>query len=77
MLPLRLLFATVELASSGHFNVGPPCCLGTKWISVVSKQNQERAFEYAVKNYMSRILKRLDAENRSEAVETMFECGSV
>jgi len=76
MLPLRLLFATVELASSGHFNVGPPCWR-TKWISVVSKQNQERAFEYAVKNYMSRILKRLDAENRSEAVETMFECGSV
>jgi len=31
--------------------------------------------EYTVKNHMSRILKQLDAENRSEAVETARECG--
>jgi DNA-binding NarL/FixJ family response regulator len=31
--------------------------------------------EYTVKNHMSRILKQLDAENRSEAVETVRECG--
>jgi two-component system NarL family response regulator len=31
--------------------------------------------EYTVKNHMSRILKRLDAENRREAVETVRECG--
>ena len=31
--------------------------------------------EYTVKNHMSRILKRLDAENRSEAVETVRERG--
>ena len=31
--------------------------------------------EYTVKNHMSRILKRLDAENRSEAVETVREFG--
>jgi DNA-binding NarL/FixJ family response regulator len=31
--------------------------------------------EYTVKNHMSRILKRLEAENRSEAVETVRECG--
>jgi DNA-binding NarL/FixJ family response regulator len=31
--------------------------------------------EYTVKNHMCRILKQLDAENRSEAVETMRECG--
>jgi two-component system NarL family response regulator len=31
--------------------------------------------EYTVKNHMSRILKRLDAENRSEAVEAVRECG--
>jgi RNA polymerase sigma factor (sigma-70 family) len=31
--------------------------------------------EYTVKNHMSRILKQLDAENRSEAAETARECG--
>jgi DNA-binding NarL/FixJ family response regulator len=31
--------------------------------------------EYTVKNHMSRILKQLDAENRSEAMEAMRECG--
>jgi DNA-binding NarL/FixJ family response regulator len=31
--------------------------------------------EYTVKNHMSRILKQLDAESRSEAVETVRECG--
>jgi DNA-binding NarL/FixJ family response regulator len=31
--------------------------------------------EYTVKNHMSRILKQLDATNRSEAVETVRECG--
>jgi DNA-binding NarL/FixJ family response regulator len=31
--------------------------------------------EYTVKNHMSRILKQLDAESRSEAVETLRECG--
>jgi two-component system response regulator DevR len=30
--------------------------------------------EYTVKNHMSRILKQLDAESRSEAVETVREC---
>jgi DNA-binding NarL/FixJ family response regulator len=31
--------------------------------------------EYTVKNHMFRILKQLDAESRSEAVETLRECG--
>lgn len=31
--------------------------------------------EYRVKNHMSRILKQLDAESRSEAAETLRECG--
>jgi two-component system NarL family response regulator len=31
--------------------------------------------EYTIRNHVSRILKLLDAENRSEAVETVRECG--
>jgi len=31
--------------------------------------------EYTVKNHMARILKQLDAESRSEAVEVVRECG--
>ena len=31
--------------------------------------------EFTVKNHMSRILKQLDAENRSEAVDAVRECG--
>jgi DNA-binding NarL/FixJ family response regulator len=44
---------------------------------LTNKEIAEELFlsEYTVKNHMSRILKQLDATNRSEAVETVRECG--
>jgi DNA-binding NarL/FixJ family response regulator len=82
-----LLFKTVAQIERNSQVKKPTCKMGLtlrqqKLMKLVAKglTNKEIADElhlskYTVKNHMSRILKRLDAENRSEAVETVRECG--